>query len=150
MSQYTMRLQAAIHTSCGRIGTYLLRKLDFNDDDVWGVRAHDGDAAHDTILHDNNASENKFFQAQSKLYMFLLESFQKHNFMEMQSSSYEAVRQRFIEGSFSAAFTPLAVDSITVRFLPYATLLYWVVQTRGRLLLHNSASNKAIEAYALS
>lgn len=48
--------------------------------------------------------------------------------MEMQSYSYEAVRQRFIEGSFAEAFTPLAADSITVRFLPYTTLLYWVLK----------------------
>ena len=62
MSQYTMRLQDALNATCGRIGTYLLLKLDL-DDDWWGLRA-DGDAS---ILQDNDASENKFFQAQSKL-----------------------------------------------------------------------------------
>jgi hypothetical protein len=32
MSQYTMRLQVALNATCGRIGTYLLLKLDLDDD----------------------------------------------------------------------------------------------------------------------
>ncbi len=89
-----------------------------------GLRA-DGDAS---ILQDNDASENKFFQTQSKLCIFLMESFQKHNFMELQSYSYDAVRKRLIAGTFADASSPLAADSLTVRFLPYDTLLYWVLK----------------------
>jgi hypothetical protein len=119
MSQYTMCLQAALNTFCGRIGTYLLLKLDL-DNDWWDLQS-DGDTS---ILQDNDASENKFFQAQSKLYMFLMESFQKHNFMELQSYSYDAIRKCLIAGTFADASSPLAVVSLTVRFLPYDTLLY--------------------------
>jgi hypothetical protein len=117
MSQYTMRLLPALNATCGRIGTYLLLKVDL-DDDWWGLRA-DGDAS---VLRDNGASENKFFQSQSNLYMFLMESFQKHNFMELQSYSYDAVRKRLIEVTFADASSPLPADSLTVRFLLYATL----------------------------
>ncbi len=56
-----------------------------------------------------------------------MESFHNRNFMEVQSYSYDVVRKRLITGTFASSLLP--ADSLTVRFLPYATLLYWVLQT---------------------